>query len=275
MTISVIISTYSRENPIYLDTALRSIWTEQSRRPDEIILVEDGHLPQALEQVVCRWEEMIGSPLKVLRNEVNRGLAHALNDAISVASGDLLARMDSDDICTPYRFEVQEKYMMQHPEVDILGGSLEEFNDAGTLHNICAYPQKMEEVTRHIIVASPLGHPCVMFRRRFFEDGFCYRYENPLCEDIALWFEAVCSKRVINNIPDVVLHFRRNSSTMHRRSYEKAWTEFKVYMRGTKRLFGLWSRGYLYAVARLLFRMLPVFITERVYNSKLRMHIRG
>lgn len=275
MTISVLMSTYANEKPAYLDAALSSIWTEQLRRPDEIVLVKDGPLTPELDATIDKWAQLIGSPLVILVHEKNRGLAAALNTGIEVAKSDLIARMDSDDISTPYRLEVQETYMMKHPEVDILGGSLEEFNDAGTLHNVCAYPQSREEVERHIIVASPLGHPCVMFRRRFFDEGFRYSYSYPLCEDIALWFDAVCSGHVINNIPDVVLHFRRNSSTLRRRSHEKAWTEFNVYIRGTNRLHGWWSKGYLYAVARLLFRLMPVCITEWVYNSKLRIHIRS
>lgn len=274
MTISVLMSTYANEKPAYLDAALSSIWTEQLRRPDEIVLVKDGPLTPELDATIDKWAQLIGSPLVILTHEKNRGLAAALNTGIEVAKSDLIARMDSDDISTPYRLEVQEKYMMKHPEVDILGGSLEEFNDAGTLHNVCTYPQTMEEVRNYILVASPLGHPCVMFRRRFFEEGFRYSHDYPLCEDIALWFDAVCAGYVINNIPDVVLHFRRNKSTVRRRSREKSWTEFKVYMRGTKRLSGWWSKGYIYAVARLLFRLMPVCITEWVYNSKLRMHIR-
>lgn len=274
MTISVLISTYIKEKPEYLDAALYSIWEEQIHRPDEIVLVKDGPLTPELDAVVDQWQKKIGRPLVVLALPENRGLAGALNCGIEVAKGELIARMDSDDISTPLRFELQEKYMRLHPDVDILGGSLDEFNDAGTLHNICSYPQSMDEVINHITIASPLGHPCVMFRRRFFEDGYRYTDQYPVCEDIALWFDAVCAGRVINNLPDVLINFRRNDSTMHRRSRQKAWNEFRVYMRGTRRLHGLFTLRYAYAVARLLFRLMPVSFTRNIYNSKLRKRIR-
>ena len=49
MTISVFMSTYIKEQPNYLDEAMRSIWTEQTRKPDQIVLVEDGRLTSALQ----------------------------------------------------------------------------------------------------------------------------------------------------------------------------------------------------------------------------------
>lgn len=131
--ISVIIATYKGEKPAYLDRALRSIWDDQKRKPDEIVLVEDGPLTMGLYSVVDAWKEILESKLVVIEKPVNEGLAAALNDAIEVAHGDLIARMDSDDISLPDRFMLQEQYMDEHPEVDILGGSIREFNDEGTL----------------------------------------------------------------------------------------------------------------------------------------------
>ena len=109
--ISVIIATYKGEKPAYLDRALRSIWDDQKRKPDEIVLVEDGPLTTGLCSVVDAWKEILESRLVVIEKPVNQGLAAALNDAIEVAHGDLIARMDSDDISLPDRFMLQEQYM--------------------------------------------------------------------------------------------------------------------------------------------------------------------
>lgn len=46
MTISVLMATYAKENPNYLDESIKSIWTDQERKPDQIVLVEDGLLTQ-------------------------------------------------------------------------------------------------------------------------------------------------------------------------------------------------------------------------------------
>ena len=267
MTISVLMSTYRKEVPAYLDRALQSIWTDQTRKPDEIVLVEDGQLTPELDEVISKWKDIIGNSLILVEKKKNEGLALALNDGIAVAKGELIARMDSDDISVPERFAIQEDYMQKHADVDILGGSLEEFNDEGTLHSIRNYPQTMEDVKRTMHRMSPLGHPSVMFRRRIFDEGLRYSNKYHICEDVTLWYDAACAGKVINNIPDVILRFRRNDSMMNRRSREKAWSEFLAYNDGIYRLFGLFTTRYVFSFLRMMFRLLPVDIIKSLYKT--------
>lgn len=268
--ISVIIATYKGEKPAYLDRALRSIWDDQKRKPDEIVLVEDGPLTTGLCNVVDAWKEILGSRLVVIEKPVNQGLAAALNDAIEVAHGDLIARMDSDDISLPDRFMLQEQYMDEHPEVDILGGSIREFNDEGTLSTVCRYPRTMQEVLRTMYKASPLAHPTVMYRSSFFKAGYRYSSKYHICEDVTMWYDAATGGRVINSLQDVLLEFRRNPSVMQRRSREKAWSEFLAYNDGISRLYGRFSYKYIYSFMRMCFRLMPASLVSFIYDSKLR-----
>ena len=268
--ISVIIATYKGEKPAYLDRALRSIWDDQKRKPDEIVLVEDGPLTTGLCNVVDAWKEILESRLVVIEKPVNQGLAAALNDAIEVAHGDLIARMDSDDISLPDRFMLQEQYMDEHPEVDILGGSIREFNDEGTLSTVCRYPRTMQEVLRTMYKASPLAHPTVMYRSSFFKAGYRYSSKYHICEDVTMWYDAAAGGRVINSLQDVLLEFRRNPSVMQRRSREKAWSEFLAYNDGISRLYGRFSYKYIYSFMRMCFRLMPASLVSLIYDSKLR-----
>lgn len=268
--ITVIISTYKGEQPEYLDRALRSIWDDQRRKPDEIVLVEDGLLKKELLDVINVWKKKLGNMFVVIEKPVNEGLAAALNDAIEVAHGDLIARMDSDDISLPNRFMLQEQYMDEHPEVDILGGSIHEFNDEGTLSAVCRYPATMREVLRTMYKVSPLAHPTVMFRSSFFKDGYRYSTKYHICEDVTMWYDAAAGGRLINNLQDVLLEFRRNPSVMQRRTREKAWSEFLAYNDGISRLYGRFSYKYIYSFMRLCLRLMPVSIVSFIYNSKLR-----
>ena len=268
--ISVIIATYKGEKAEYLDRALRSIWDDQKRKPDEIVLVEDGPLTTGLCSVVDAWKEILESRLVVIEKPVNQGLAAALNDAIEVAHGDLIARMDSDDISLPDRFMLQEQYMDEHPEVDILGGSIREFNDEGTLSAVQRYPATMQEVLRTMYKASPLAHPTVMYRSSFFKAGYRYSSKYHICEDVTMWYDAAAGGRVINSLQDVLLEFRRNPSVMQRRSREKAWSEFLAYNDGISRLYGKFSYKYIYSFMRMCFRLMPASLVSLIYDSKLR-----
>lgn len=263
-------ATYAKENPKYLDESINSIWTDQERKPDQIVLVEDGLLTRELNDIVNKWQKIIGEKFTLLVNHKNKGLALALNDGIELCKGELIARMDSDDISMPNRFKVQEAYMELHPDVEILGGSLEEFNDEDTLHKVRTYPLKSSDVRNGIHKASPLGHPTVMFRHSFFNRGYRYSNQFFICEDVVLWYEALAGGIKINNIPDIVLKFRRNDSMMNRRGKKKAWSEFLAYTYGIHKIDGVFTFKYIYPCARLLFRLMPSSIIKFVYNSKIR-----
>lgn len=265
MTISVIMSTYHRERPEYLDAAIRSIWTDQTRKPDQIVLVEDGPLTPQLDEVVGRWKEDIGEAMCVVCKKTNEGLAAALNLAIEVATGDLLARMDSDDISCPDRFLIQEEYMTLHPEIDILGTGIREFNDEGTLDNIRLYPATLDDIKATIHRLNPVAHPSVIFRRSFFDAGFRYTGKYYLCEDITMWFNAVCANRTISNLHDILLEFRRNNITIDRRK-ETVYSEFRAYNKGIYNLCGLFTTRYVFSLLRLMFRLMPIGISNAIYK---------
>ena len=94
-------ATYTKENPKYLDESIKSIWTDQERKPDQIVLVENGLLTQELNEIVNKWRTIIKEKFTLLVNNKNKGLALALNDGIELCKGGLIARMDSDDIAMP------------------------------------------------------------------------------------------------------------------------------------------------------------------------------
>lgn len=151
MTISVLLSVYKSENPSYLDRALQSIWTDQTLKPNEIVLIEDGPLGDELLAIIQKWKDSLSNRLQILRNEQNLGLTKSLNKGIQYIKSDLIARMDSDDISEPTRFEKQVGYLEEHPEVDVVGGSLQEFNEGNDCLNIRHYPQTPEESRKYII----------------------------------------------------------------------------------------------------------------------------
>lgn len=270
MTISVLMAVYHSDKAAFLDVAIRSVWSDQTLKPVEIVLVEDGPLPDGLHLVIDRWKGLLGDKLFVLVNENNLGLTKSLNKGLDVARGELIARMDSDDISEPDRFERQVKFLMKHPETDIVGGSLREFNENCSNLRERHYPQTHEDVVKYICKASPLAHPTVMMRRRIFDEGLRYNEKYRISQDIALWFDAIMKGYRIANIPEVTINFRSEGDVFKRRSKVKAWNEFKIYMTGIYRMNGLSTLKYRYPVARLLFRLMPLRIVKTIYGSGIR-----
>ena len=275
MTISVLMSVYKSDMPEYLNKAIKSIWTDQTIKPNQIVLVEDGELSEELLSVIANWKSELGDILTILRNDKNIGLTKSLNKGIKYVTSSLIARMDSDDISVSTRFEKQLDYLQSHPDIDIIGGAIREFNDENPNLRIRHYPETNEEVKKYIVKACPLAHPTVMMRRSIFDNGLCYNEKYRTSQDIALWYDALLKGHKIANIQDITINFRSSGDMYKRRSRSKAWNEFKIYVGGIYRLKGLFTFNYIYPFARLIFRLIPHWIVKRIYNSKFRSEFLG
>lgn len=270
MTISVLMSVYKSEKGEYLDRSLQSVWDDQTRKPEQIVLIEDGVLTEELYAVIDKWKKALGNQLVVCRNEQNLGLTKSLNKGIGLITSDLIARSDSDDISAPQRFELQEKFFRENLEIDILGGSMQEFDDEHECLNVRHYPLTHEDACKYIVKACPLAHPAVMMRRRIFDEGLHYDERYRMSQDIKLWYDAILAGYRMANLQEIILYFRQQGDVFRRRSRVKAWNEFKIYMNGIYRMHGLFTLAYRYPIARYVFRNLPPSLVKKIYESGMR-----
>lgn len=277
MTISVLMSVYKSEKGAFLDRSLQSVWDDQTRKPEQIVLIEDGTIPEELELIIDSFQLRVNASgvaqMVVVKLPVNGGLTKALNAGIKHVTGDLIARMDSDDISAPQRFELQEKFFRENPEIDILGGSMQEFDDEHECLNVRHYPLTHEDACKYIVKACPLAHPAVMMRRQIFDNGLRYDERYRMSQDIKLWYDAILSGYRIANLEEIVLFFRQQGDVFRRRSRVKAWNEFKIYMNGIYRMHGLFTFAYCYPIARYVFRNLPPSLVKKVYESGMRKRV--
>lgn len=132
MAFSVLMSLYWKERQEFLRLSLESVFN-QSLAPDEVVLVEDGPVGEELERVVSEFSAE-HPEMKVVRLPQNGGLGKALNEGLRHCSHELVARMDTDDISMPSRFERQVNFMERHPEVAACSSWIQEFE--GTTSNI-------------------------------------------------------------------------------------------------------------------------------------------
>lgn len=156
MTLSVLMSVYYKETGANLDIALDSIWTKQTRKPNQIVLVQDGNLTDELYRVINKYKELCGDVLCSPVLEKNSGLVVALNTGLKYVTSDFVARMDSDDLSSPDRFEKQMKFMESNLDIDVSSGSLQEFSESNPCISVRRYPK--DNIRKYIAKASPLAH---------------------------------------------------------------------------------------------------------------------
>jgi glycosyltransferase involved in cell wall biosynthesis len=260
-------SVYKSEKSAYLNRSLQSVWDDQTLKPDEIILVEDGPLGDDLHEVISSWKSKLGERLNVLVNEQNLGLTKSLNKGIEVAKSEFIARMDSDDISLPQRFEKQIAFMKTHPECDVLGGGLIEIDESDKEHARRLYPLSCDNIKKYIVKANPLAHPTVMIRKKVFEDGHRYDEKYRKNQDLNLWFRLLKSGYILNNIDDNILLFRRTSDTYTKRSSRLSLnTEFNIYINGIRELYGPITWRYVYPIIRYTVKIMPSWVNVFVYK---------
>ena len=274
MKISVLLSLYAKENPQYFDIAMKSIWDDQTRKPDEIVLVEDGPQTEELYSIVEKWKAKLGDVLKVVVLEENQGLAVALNEGAKNCTGDYIARMDTDDISLPRRFEIQEKYLKVHGDIVVLGGGMIEFNDEEGDMPARLMPESHEAIKATICKTSPFVHPSVMMSKELFDKGFTYNPDCRRCQDIELWYRIISAGYKVGNIPEVIVKFRKDPFLYSKRK-KSAKSEFSINMKGIYSIYGIFTYRYIYPIVHYLFRLLPASWSQTIYKKFILKYWRG
>ena len=214
---SVVTSVYKNDKTGFVRVALDSMLVQQSVKPSEIIMVQDGPVPGNLTLLLSEYETNYPKVMHIIRLEKNAGLGNALKLGVENTKYEIVARMDSDDICASDRFEKQLAYMEQHPECDIVGGQITEFID--NPDNIVGkreVPCANDAIYHYMRSRCALNHPTVMFKKKAVLDAGNYQdwFWN---EDYYMWIRMMEQGCVFANLPDVLVNMRSGIDQYGRR----------------------------------------------------------
>lgn len=185
--VSVIMPVYNtKEN--YLRKAMSSI-LEQTHREFEFIIINDC----SEEWCSNILKEYADPRIKIYNNEKNMGVAKSLNKGLKLATGKYIFRMDSDDVSTKSRIELQIAYMEKYKEIDVLAGVT---NIIGTdnFSGICRDNSNETKRIQLLFGNIEFPHPTVVFRKDFLTNNNLFYDENlKNSEDYYMWIE--CADR--------------------------------------------------------------------------------
>jgi len=265
-----LLPTYQGDEPEHLDSAIESCF-QQTQKPDEILIVEDGPLTPSLRQVLSKWER---EHPKILRRHAipeNTGLGNALRVGIEECRMPLVARLDADDLNVKTRFETQREYLANHPGVDVVGGYIDEFtDDPNERVSRRTVPTSHEKIKRMARFRSPMNHGSVMFRRSAVLEAGNYRDVSPM-EDYDLWVRLLCNGAKFANIPQTLVLVRAGRELAGRRGgVEYACTEFRQQLEFYQCGFISLPILLFNVLTRVPLRFLPNRIRQLVYSNFLR-----
>lgn len=195
MLVSVLIPVYNVE--AYVEGAIRSI-LEQTYQNLEIIIIDDCSTDRTHE--ICLQLRHADSRIRVYRNESNRRISFSLNRAFSESRGDLIVRMDGDDISDIERIDRFAKFLNENMEYDLVGCSVIAIDTNGRQIGKTVHYADMQFLVRSAKFMSPCSHIWAA-RRRVYEALQGYR-NMPGVEDYDFVLRAIDCGFKITNIED-------------------------------------------------------------------------
>ena len=211
---SVSMCVYGGDSPEWFKTAVDSI-LNQSLKPNEVVLVIDGPVPDKLNSVIRCYED--NHVFNVIRLAKNQGHGNARRIGLENCKYDFIALMDADDISVQNRFELQRKAFVENKYLDIVGGNMSEF--IGEPTNIVGYrdvPQNDRDIKEYMKTRCPMNQVTVMFKSKSvakvggYIDWFCE-------EDYYLWLRMFLAGMTFYNCQEVLVNVRTGKEQYQRR----------------------------------------------------------
>ena len=207
--VSVLMPVYNAQR--YVAAAVESV-LGQTFADFELIAVDDGSTDRSL-SILQRFAD--ADPRVRIISRPNAGLVASLNEALAIARGEFIARMDADDICLPERFARQMAYLAAHPDCVLVGSHVVTMDQHGHLIGRMADIQFGHDAIDHALMHRgwPMVHPTVLMRADALRQAGAYRAETWPYEDHDL-FLRMAEVGKIENLPDVLLNYRKHAASI-------------------------------------------------------------
>lgn len=202
--VSVVMPVYNAEK--YLKEAVESI-LNQTFTDFEFIITNDGSTDKSGE--ILRQYQNIDSRIKLIEQN-NMGLTRSLNNMLSIAQGDFIARMDADDIALPERFQRQVAFLQKNSNYVAVGSKVLLIDEDGCPIMPFSQLTTHDEIDQaHLkgTTGSFINHPSVMIRTEAMKKIDGYRVDLEPAEDLDL-FLRLAEIGKINNIDQILLKYR-------------------------------------------------------------------
>ncbi|MCG7218888.1 MULTISPECIES: glycosyltransferase [Acinetobacter] len=275
MSFSILLSLYYKENPSALDQCFQSIWNDQRIHPNEIVLVLDGPIGDQLSQIVLSWQRKIGENLKVIPLEQNIGLGNALNEGLKYCSNEWVFRMDTDDICTPDRFEKQVAFIECNPDVVLFGGQVLEFeNEPRDSQVLKTVPTSNDEIRQFAQKRCPFNHMTVAYKKTVINELGGYQH-HLFMEDYNLWLRVIGAGYKVANMSDIILYARVGNG-MHARRKGLEYIKSEKQLLNLKKQLKLQNpiHANMLFLIRSALRLVPSSLLGKFYNTFLRKKVK-
>jgi GT2 family glycosyltransferase len=217
-----------RDAARYLEAAITSI-REQTFADYEVVAVDDGSTDESFD-ILYDWARR-DSRVRLLQAH-GRGLVGALATGLAGARGEIVARMDADDIAEPDRLQMQIDLMDSDPRTAACGTGVRYFPGDQVQDGARRYEAWInrlvshQQIARDIFVECPIPHPTLMIRRHILLGVGGYR-DMGWPEDYDLVLRLWAAGYRMAKVPETLLHWRERSDRASRTDPRYSDDEFR------------------------------------------------
>ncbi len=179
----------------------------------EFIIIVDSPYNNELINLITDYE-IKDSRIILVVNDENIGLASSLNKGIKLSKGELIARIDADDVCMKDRFKKQIEFFEKNPQVDLLGTNINFIDESS--HVI---ERKQEVIISQKIIKKMISyrnvfhHPTWMFKRNILQKIEGYR-SFPYSQDYDFVCRCISNEIICTNLTEVLVRYRIRSNSI-------------------------------------------------------------
>jgi glycosyltransferase involved in cell wall biosynthesis len=201
--ISIVMSVYNAAPT--LGEALASIFA-QTFNDWELIVADDG----STDETATLLRRMRDPRVRLIVDGERQHLARRLNQAIGMARGKYVARMDGDDVMHPERLARQLAFIEQRPEVDVIDSAVYLIDRSTNVFAVFAEPIREPDPAAIMIARRFLAHPAVFARNVWFrQNQYSESPDFERCEDLELWIRSLLAGRLrVARVREPLLFYR-------------------------------------------------------------------
>lgn len=267
---SLLMTVYDKEKPEFLYQSIQSI-VDQTVKTDDFVLVCDGKLNKALENVINEFEKNYPTVFNVIKLEKNVGIGEATNIGLKHCKNELIAKMDSDDISHRDRCAIQLDLFNKYPNLSIIGTDISEFEDeVDNIVSIRSLPPSHEKICTFAKRRSPFNNQTIMYKK---QDVLTAGGYSPYvrCEDYDLFVRVISAGFQTMNINKSLVNYRLTDDSFKKRASFKNTKSFisvrwKIYKSGYSSFFDF----FIPCLGQICISVLPITIIKRIYKKFLR-----
>jgi glycosyltransferase involved in cell wall biosynthesis len=264
--LSLLLPVWAGDRPDYLTAAFTSSVQDQTRPPDQVVIVRDGPVPPALAATIAALAADSPVPVEVVELPGNVGLGPALDAGLAACTHDVVARMDADDISLPHRFAVQMPII--EAGHDLVGSGLVEFGaNADDIVGTRTPPTTPDDIRTRARFADPFNHPTVVYRRDLVRAVGGYT-DFALMEDYLLWAKMLVAGARVANVAEPLVRYRVGAGAYARRGGKaQLRAELRLQWRFRRIGFTTWAQFLRNVVVRGTYRLVPEEVRRALYRK--------